>query len=134
MSIIQLKNRRNIVLQQDLVHFIKNNLAVKYIIQRYYLDIIDITHDNFDHNPNEHRMRLRIAILKGSYHSVLSFIEFILCASVDHPILIALKKQLRELFEHNPVAYAVQTIQGLPTIVPRISPESGAATTRAIET
>ena len=110
------------------------NIDVECIIQRYFLDIIKIPHDDFVHNPKEHRIRLRQTILKGSYHSVMSFIEFILCVSVSHPVLITLKKQLRELFEHTPVAYAVQTIQGLPTIVPRISPESGAATTHAIET
>ena len=110
------------------------NSEVGNLIQLYFFDIVGMPHDGIDHVPKEHEKRLRITILEEEYHSVLSFIEFILRAPVRHDVLITLKKELTELFEHTPVAYAVQTMQGLPTIVPRISPESGAATTHAIET
>ena len=110
------------------------NAAVRDLIQFYFFDVIGIPHDDIDHGPKEHGKRLRITILEEEYHSVLSFIEFILCSPDSHHVLISLKKDLRGLFERTPVAYVVQTIQGSPTIVPRISPESGDATTRAIET
>ena len=44
------------------------------------------------------------------------------------------RKDLENAFKEVSLAYAVQTINGLPTIVPRSSEESGAATQQAIET
>ena len=101
----------------------------------YYIRTIDgIPHDEIPHVSEEHRSFLKQRIINDSYDSVITFIETLLRYPVDDPILSELREELKGLFEHAPVAYAVQTMQGLPTIIPRGSPESGAATTRALDT
>ena len=65
---------------------------------------------------------------------VLTFIELFLRYTFREPILFQPQEELRGLFERMPVAYVVETLQSLPTIVPRSSPESGTATTLAIKT
>ena len=102
----------------------------------YIRKVVDTPHDEIMNEMHEHRHLLKQVITKGSYDSVLTFIEMFLRypnLSYDR-ILSELWEELKGLFERVPVAYAVKDMEGLPTIVPCSSPESGAATTRAIET
>lgn len=65
------------------------------------------------------------------YHNILTCIEFILR---DGHCSKSLRKGLVEAFDKAPIAYFVDDKNGLPTIMPRFSRESGEATQRAIET
>ncbi len=70
-------------------------------------------------------------VSSGNYHQVLTLIEFVLrneYCSED------LRKRLVGAFDEAPIAYCVEEIDGLPTIIPRASHEAGEATQRAIQT
>ena len=102
---------------------------MRRIISEYTLSILHQPHDSMQHNPDNHRILLRGKILEGKCHEVLSLIEFIL----KYGGFEDLNKDLRLAFWNVPIAYTIQTINGLPTIVPRYSEESGAATDQAIK-
>ena len=65
------------------------------------------------------------------YHNILTCIEFILR---DGRCSKNLREGLVDAFDKAPIAYFVDDKNGLPTITPRFSRESGEATQRAIET
>ena len=109
--------------------------AFRSLIQRYLFEVVGQQHDTIDDRHDEHRDLLRVTILRMEYDAVLSLIEFLLrnTALESDPILSKLRKELEGIFDRVPVAYAVQTMQGLPTIIPRASQGSGDATMRAVE-
>ena len=101
------------------------------IVLGYTIEVLHWPHDHISHIPNEHRELLRPTILKGDYDSVLTFVEFVL----QHNLCPQeLQVNLENAFQVVSLAYAIQTINGLPTIFPRFSEESGAATQQAVET
>ena len=106
------------------------------VIKLYIRIIRDQPHDSISHTPKDHKNIIRQIILTGGYHEVLTLIEFFLRVLFGNHVGVTIKldEKLRRNFELVNTAYTVQTIQKLPTIVPRISLESGAATIRAIET
>lgn len=76
-------------------------------------------------------MGVRIFIMNGTYHEVLTFVEFI----VRHKLCpLSLRQALYDAFEQGKIAYVIEDLSGVPTVVPRVSAESGAATRRAIDT
>ena len=107
------------------------NASIRHIVLDYTIKILHWPHDQIDHSPLEHHNLLRKRILEGNYDIVLTLVEFVLCH--DH-CPQQLQEDLENAFKEVPLSYAVQTINGLPTIVPRPSEESGAATQQAIDT
>ena len=101
------------------------------IVFNYIVQILHLPHDQIEHRPSEHRVLLRETILEKDYHCVLTLVEFILC---HNRCPQQLQEDLKNVFQDVSVAYEIQTTNGLPTIIPRPSEESGAATQRAIET
>ena len=108
---------------------------LRALVQRYLFEVAGQEHDTIEDHPGGHRDLLRTVILRKEYDAVLSLIEFFLrnTATVSDPVLSKLKDALEELFDRVPVAYAAQTIQGLPTIIPSASPASEKATIHALE-
>ena len=107
------------------------NASMYHIVYDYTVKVLHWPHDNIEHSPSEHHSLLRGTILENDYDLVLTLVEFILR---HNSCLPPLQKNLEDAFREVSLAYAVQTIKGLPTIVPRFSEESGAATQQAIET
>ena len=109
----------------------EENASMRHIILNYTVKVLHRSHDSTTHSPSIHRKRLRGIILQQNYDYVLTLVEFILghdrCPK-------QLQRDLKNAFREVPLAYTIQTIKGLPTIVPRCSEESGAATQQAIET
>ena len=104
---------------------------LREVIIDYYMDIRHQPHDSMPHRPGNHRTLLREIVLQKPYHEVLTLVEFFLRHGYcPHP----LKHDLLASLERVGVAYTVQSMDGIPTIVPRSSAESGAATQQAIET
>ena len=105
--------------------------SMYHIVYDYTVKVLHWPHDHIEHDPPEHHDLLRKTILESDYDLVLTLVEFILR---HNSCLPHLQKDLENAFREVSLAYAVQTIKGLPTIVPRFSEESGAATQQAIET
>ena len=67
---------------------------------------------------------------EAEYHDALSFVEFIMrhakCPKKLH-------NDIRAAFEHVPMAYFVRNVNGLLTVIPQFSGESGEAIQQAIE-
>ena len=104
-------------------------------IKLYVMDILGQPHDSMDHTSRMHKTLLRPIILTGEYHKVLTLIEFFLEKfGINNNNIEQLNEKLRRTFELVTIAYTVQTIEKLPTIVPRSTLESGTATACAIET
>ena len=101
------------------------------IVSDYTVRVLRCTHDSIDDDPYKHQEFLKKIILEGSYDKILTLVELILCHNL-YPK--RLRKDLKNAFKKVPIAYTVQIVNGLPTIVPRSSEESGAATQQAIET
>ena len=105
--------------------------SMYHIISEYTIKVLHWPHDYIKHVPHMHQELLRGKILEENYDLVLTLIEFILrhnCCPQQ------LRKDLKNAFKELPLAYAVQTINHLPTIVPHSSEESGTSTQQAIET
>lgn len=66
----------------------------------------------------------------NNYHKILTVLEFMLRHDACPECLY---KSLVDAFNETPIAYFVEKIGGLPTIVPRISHEAGEATRQAIK-
>ena len=100
-------------------------IAIEYLMKTFHRP-----HDSTDHTPESHQDLLKALILNTEYDSVLSLVEFVLghekCPE-------SLRTDLVDAFTSVPVAYSVQTLDDLPTIVARSDPDSGAATQQAIE-
>ena len=110
--------------------FYEGSASMYLIVSDYAFKVLHWPHDHIDHVPLEHQGFLRKTILEKTYDQVLTLVEFILR---HNSCLPHLQKDLENAFREVSLAYAVQTIKGLPTIVPRFSEESGAATQQAIE-
>ena len=106
----------------------KDNSFERQIVIEYTVSILHQPHDSMEHLPEKHRALLRKIVLDGKYHQVLSLVEFVLRSSFPQD----LRENLVQAFEAVPVAYSVATLNEVPTIVPRSSMESGAATQQAI--
>ena len=111
--------------------YYKDSASIRDIFIDYYVRIHQLTHDSHPDTPSKHRSLLKGIIIEGTYHGVLTLVEFILCHGLCDE---ELRQSLLAAFASVPVAYTVQTLEDLPTIVPRASEESGAATQQAIET
>ena len=111
-------------------YYYESDALMYHIVSDYTVKILHWPHDHIKHRPHKHQVLLREKIIEKNYDQVLTLVEFILrhnhCPQ-------QLQKDLENAFKEVPLAYAVQTINGLPTIVPRFSEESGAATQQAIE-
>ena len=101
------------------------------ILCSYEFDVLGKLHDEIDgYEPGTSADFFRELIGFEDYHSVLTCIEFVLrheCCSES------LRKGLVDAFDEAPIAYFVGEKNGLLTIMPRFSRESGEATQRAIE-
>ena len=103
--------------------------VMRQLVIEYAVSILHRPHDFMKHNPNEHRAFLRKIVLDGKYDQVLSLVEFVIRSSIPPELGVALV----QAFEVVPIAYSVETVSDRPTIVPRFSKESGAATKQAIK-
>lgn len=112
-------------------YYYERNSSMYLIISEYTIKVLHWPHDHIKHEHHEHQELLREKIIEKNYDQVLTLVEFILrhnhCPQ-------QLKEELVNAFKEVPLAYTVQTINGLPTVVPRSSEESSAATQQAIET
>lgn len=105
--------------------------GIAQIIWSFNFEIGLIPHDKIPQpKPSIDRKLCRKVILYGQYHEVLTFVEYTLrheeCSS-------DLYDGIKRAFAQTPIAYFVQKIGEIPTIIPRISREAGEATTQAIE-
>ena len=114
----------------DVYEEYSDNASMPLIVLDYTVRVLHWSHDSIDHSPRLHQEMLREIILEQDYDHVLTLVEFILC---HNHCPQQLQKDLKNAFKEVPLAYAVQIINGLPTIVPRFSGESGSATQQAIE-
>ena len=121
----------NAIGQEELSIGHKGNANIRHIVLDYTVRVFHWSHDSITHSPSVHRRHLRGIILQQNYDRVLTLVEFILRHNLCPQ---QLQNDLENAFKEVSLAYTVQTINGLPTIVPRSSEESGAATQQAIET
>lgn len=106
--------------------------GIPNIIRSYKFDIMLIPHDKISYPcPSEDREFSRKIILFGEYHDTITFIEHILrhkeCTD-------SLYTSLVDAFDKASAAYFVEKVGSIPSVIPRISRESGEAIQRAIET
>ena len=101
------------------------------ILRSYQFDVLGKFYDEtVGHDPDSSAAFFKELISSENYHDVLTCIEFVLrheCCSES------LRKGLVDAFDEAPIAYFVGEKNGLLTIMPRFSRESGEATQRAIE-
>ena len=107
------------------------NPSMYQIVYDYTVKVLHWPHDHIENSPSEHHDLLRKTILENDYDLVLTLVEFILR---HNGCLPHLQKNLEDAFKEVSLAYAIQTIKGLPTIIPCFSEESSTATQKAIET
>ena len=112
-------------------YYYERNSSMYHIVSEYTIKVLHWPHDHIKHEPHEHQELLREKIIEKNYDQVLTLVEFILRHNLCPQ---QLQNDLENAFKEVSLAYTVQTINGLPTIVPRSSEESGAATQQAIET
>lgn len=102
------------------------------IIESYKYDILEHFHDEIAHHgPEEARTFFKVSIREGSYHEILTLIEYVLRHRDCSPDL---RNKLIDVFDKVPFAYFVEEINGDLTIIPRVSRETGGATQQAIQT
>ena len=102
------------------------------IIWSYKFDVEQKPHDKIPvSSPSSDRSYCRKLVLDGEYHEVITFIEYVLrheeCSS-------QLRSSLICAFDEALIPYLVSKIEGVITVIPRISFESGKAAIEAIET
>ena len=107
---------------------IEQEMDIDEILSDYTFKVLHWPHDRIGHRFQD---TLRKIILKKNYDFVLTLIEFILRHNLCPQ---QLQNDLEDAFRKAPLAYSVQTINDLPTIVPHSIEESGAVTEQAIET
>lgn len=106
---------------------------ISSLIMRYRHDILGEYIDEIGKSMSKKDVlsRLRISIKWGSYHEVLTLIEYF----VRHEQCPReLREGLMSTFDAGNIAYFIEDINGMPTIVPRLIGESGEATQQAIKT
>ena len=110
----------------------RNDVEIAAILWRFRFQIQETPHDEIPHpHPDNDKKFCREIILQEDYHQLLTFVEFILrqddCSE-------NMRESLVNEFERTPIAYYADSIDGKPTIMPRISREAGEATRKAFET
>ena len=111
--------------------FYIDNSPICSIIREYTIKVLKYPFDHIRHVPFEHQKLLKPIILEKSYDSVFTLIEFILRQNYGP---LKLYEDLENAFQEISVAYVIQNIDSLPTIMLRLNKESGAGTQKAIET
>ena len=115
----------------DIPYFLREP-NIGSILRSYEFDVLGKFYDEtVGHDPDSSARVFKKLISSENYHNVLTCIEFILrheCCSES------LREGLVDTFDKAPIAYFVGDKNGLPTIMPRFSRESGEATQQAIET
>ena len=101
------------------------------ITDSYHFNVLEKPHDEIRYNLEKNSNFVRDKIWNGTYHEVLTLIEYILR---DERCSERLYKNLVDAFDTTSIAYFVADKGGLPTIMPRPSREAGVATQQAIET
>ena len=116
---------------RQIINAYEKHDSMYHVVSDYTFKVLHWSHDSIDHRPTEHQNLLRETIVEKRYDFVLTLVEFFLR---HNSCPQQLQKDLENAFKEVPLAYAVQIINGLPTIVPCFSEESGTATQQAIET
>ncbi len=102
------------------------------IIWSYKFEIKLQPHDKIrTSSPSADKTYSRELVLKSEYHEVITFVEYILRHEKCSP---KLRRSLICAFDETFTPYMVTEIEGVFSVVPRNSPESGEATIAAIET
>ena len=109
---------------QDGLYFLD---TINTIMRDYQFDILGTLHDEIVFWQWDDFRKL---ITEGEYHEILTVIEFVLrhkdCSET-------LRKNLVSPFDDTPIAYFVEEINGVPTIMPRVSREAGEGTQQAVQ-
>ena len=128
---------------RQIVHMvIEKEILESYHMQRYNMKHILIKYRFHMHGKYSDEIQsqssrdsdidlCRECIKNKKYDKVLTLVEYILRSEACSR---SLRENLMGAFDSTPVAYFVQEINGLPTIMPRASREAGEATQQAIET
>lgn len=120
-------------IESGIKHSIKyGSSQIGDIVNSYFFEIHGKFHDEIP-NLLDCRYFLRQIIVDKSYHEILTLVEFFL-RRANSDFDFDLIHQLREAFDKCQIAYFIQDINELPTIVPRITKESGDAAQESIET
>ncbi|MDD9998583.1 MAG: hypothetical protein OXQ89_12650 [Rhodospirillaceae bacterium] len=106
--------------------------GIAQIIWSFKFEIKLIPHDKIPHpKPSIDRKLCREIVLYGQYDKVLTLVEYILrheeCSSDLH-------LAIEQAFAQTSIAYFVEKIGDIPTIIPRITCDAGEATRQSIET
>ena len=109
--------------------YFRDHTVMGSIASAIALDVLQQAHDKIDHGVSGHKKFFKQIVLKKDPHVVLSLVETILRQDFCPD---QLRADLLQVFTAVPVAYSLETLNGIPTIVPRPSEESGAATQQAI--
>ena len=103
----------------------------RYEVLEWLADDARKVHWDGKGNPDADKSWVKNQISNGQYHEILSLIEFILRQKICPT---GLSNNIKTAFDEASIAYFVGDVNGLPTVMPRFSRESGEATKRAIET
>lgn len=101
--------------------------TINTIMRDYQFNILGTLHDEIVYWSWSDFKKL---ITEGEYHEILTVIEFVLR---HKDCWETLRENLVSVFDDTPIAYFVEEINGLPTIMPRVSREAGEATQEAIQ-
>ena len=111
--------------------YYSENSFIDKIIYKYSFDICQFPHDEISKNPSAQADFIRAIILEEPYDKVLTLVEYI----IRHPICDdMLKSSLCGLFQPGLIAYSVQKIDDMLTIVPYVSEEVGEAVLQSLQT
>ena len=113
--------------------YFEYELNIGSILDSYEMDILKKFYDDitgYQDKPRRCRSYFSEIIKQGEYYEVLTLVEFMLRHDACSENLY---NGLIDAFRKTPVAYFAGEIGGVPTIMPRISLESGEATRQAIE-
>ena len=124
---------------QSKIHkkYYKRNNSIERILFDYRHDIqgllaSDARHEWWDGSgdPRADKSWMEKLLNEAEYHDVLSFVEFIMRHETCPGTLY---DNIKSAFDQIPMAYFVQDVNGLSTIIPRFSDEAGEAIQQAIE-
>ena len=108
------------------------SVGIPKIIESYKFDVEQRRHDEIPNSiPKNDRSFTKKIVIDGEFHEIITIVEYILrheqCSD-------KLKASLEEAFDKSPIAYFVKSVNGKPTVFPRINREAGEATKKAMET
>ena len=114
----------------------RRNSSLENIFFRYRFEIMGLPHDDAEYRlwdglgaSDRDKSWVKEQIFQRQDHEVLKLIEFLIRQDSCPK---SLQSKIRNAFDEIPIAYMVSDFDGLPTIVPRVSLEAGAAIQRAI--